>query len=415
MVHTRATNFSPLICDPDIDRTVFRLRKEIRNSFRELPFVLSDSDSDSDNMGDGPVDNVAQTLRQLTAPNLQQQPLAVQFPELPAGVNFELKSGLIHLLPQFRGSSGEDPNKHLAEFHAVCSSMKPPAVTEDQIKLRAFPFSLKEAANEWFYYLPPGSIDTWAKMKKVFLEKYFPATRLNSLKKSISNIEQHSSETLYEYYERFKKLISSCPYHGYSNQDLILYLFGGLLDEERRMVNAACGGNILNKTPDKAFELFSELSEGSRQYNKRESSSTVKAVYPSSSSSLQSEVNELKNMMKQFIQSGGKQQVKACEICSDFMHPTNACPTLQEPQEVNAVGGYGPSRPRYDPFSNTYNPRWRDHPNLRYGNSNNQQYNQQGGQPTFRPPFQPRPQGASQNSMTTDEMIRTLAQSMTTM
>ena len=106
----------------------------------------------------------------------------MHFPELPNGANFELKSGLIHLLPQFHGLSGEDPNKHLAEFHVVCSSMKPRNITEDQIKLTAFSFSLKDAASDWFYYLPPGSIDTWEKMKKVFLEKYFPATRLNAVK-----------------------------------------------------------------------------------------------------------------------------------------------------------------------------------------------------------------------------------------
>ena len=57
-------------------------------------------------------------------------------------------------------------------------------------------------------------------------------------------------------------MISSCPFHGYSEQDLVLYLYGGLLDEERRMVNAACGGNILNKTPAAAFEIFLSFLKG---------------------------------------------------------------------------------------------------------------------------------------------------------
>ena len=161
----------------------------------------------------------------------------MQFPELGDGVNFELKSGLIHLLPQFHGLSGEDPNKYLSEFHAVCTSMKPKQVTEDQIKLRAFPFSLKDTANDWFFYLPPGTIDTWAKMKESFLEKYFPATKQTSLKKDLSNIEQDATESLYEYYERFKRLVASCPYHGYSEKDLIFYLYEGLLPNERRMLH----------------------------------------------------------------------------------------------------------------------------------------------------------------------------------
>jgi len=42
------------------------------------------------------------------------------------------------------------------------------------------------------------------------------------------------------------------------------------------------------------------------------------------------------------------------------------CPTMQEDyiEQVHAVdGGFnGQSQRKYDPFSNTYNPGWRDHP-----------------------------------------------------
>ena len=311
MVRTRATNTSDLHFDPEIERTLSRLRRESRGDQERSERVE--------------MANPNQTLRQLTAPNLRQQPLAIEFPELADGVSFELKSGLIHLLPKFHGLSGEDPNKHLAEFHAVCTGMKPRNVTDDQIKLRAFPFSLRDSASDWLYYLTPGSINTWAQMQKAFLEKYFPATKLNSLKKSISNLEQHATENLYDYYERYKKLVASCPYHGYSNQDLVLYLHGGLLDDERRMVNAACGGNILNKTPAGAFEMFSELAEGARQFRKM-SSKTVSSA--EADSSLQTDVNELKEMMRKFMLNGNQQQVKACGICQDFQHPTDACPIL---------------------------------------------------------------------------------------
>ena len=41
----------------------------------------------------------------------------LQYPALE--VEFELKSGLIHLLPTFRGLENEDPYKHLKEFHVV--------------------------------------------------------------------------------------------------------------------------------------------------------------------------------------------------------------------------------------------------------------------------------------------------------
>ncbi|KAL0368974.1 UNVERIFIED_CONTAM: hypothetical protein Scaly_1116300 [Sesamum calycinum] len=101
---------------------------------------------------------------------------------------------------------------------------------------------------------------------------------------------------------------------------------------------------------------------------------------------------------------GGTQQVKACGICTSSGHFTDACPTLQEEptMHANAVGGFsGPSQRGHDPFSNTYNPGWRDHPNLRYGN---QPQNSQ------RPPYQqpPPPQTNSNSGTSLEDMIKIL-------
>ena len=64
-----------------------------------------------------------QTLKELADPTLNQQPLCIDMLQLE--VAFELKFGMIHLLPTFHGLAGEDRNKHLKEFHVVCSNMKP--------------------------------------------------------------------------------------------------------------------------------------------------------------------------------------------------------------------------------------------------------------------------------------------------
>ena len=127
-----------------------------------------------------------QTLKELATLDLDQQPLCIQYPNLD--VAFELKSGLIHFLPTFHGFAGEDPNKYLKEFHVVCSSMRPTEVTKEQIKLRAFPFSLADSAKEWVYYLPSGTITTWNGMKKAFLERYFPASKAANIRKEICGI-----------------------------------------------------------------------------------------------------------------------------------------------------------------------------------------------------------------------------------
>ncbi|XP_010684910.2 uncharacterized protein LOC104899419 [Beta vulgaris subsp. vulgaris] len=410
MVHTRASHIRSLLFDSEIERTLYRLRKEIRGHFRELPFYIKVEEEEMPPRADP-------TLRELSGPNLDQAPLAIQYPEFGENVTFELKSGLVHLLPSFHGLNGEDPIKHLAEFHAVCTSMQPRGVTEDQIKLRAFPFSLKDKANDWFYHLSPNSINTWRGMKQAFLEKFFPSSKLNELKRAISNIEQGYDEILYDYLERFKRLVACCPYHGFAEKDLVLYLVGGLLPDERRMVNAASGGNIDNKTPQQAMELISEFAESSRTYSKRNTTRGVKAA--SSKSSLESEVSDLKGMFRQFLVSGNQKQVKACGICSNTGHPTDSCPTLQEEtREVNAVGYQG--QRKYDPFSNSYNPGWRDHPAFSYKQGNqtlqgNQNFQQGNHPPPYMAPFQAQGKSSSSNIMSTKDMIKALAQNVTTM
>jgi len=51
-----------------------------------------------------------QTLKELVAPNVENQPLCIN---IDNNVNFELKSGFIHLLPTFNDLAGEDPRTHL--------------------------------------------------------------------------------------------------------------------------------------------------------------------------------------------------------------------------------------------------------------------------------------------------------------
>ena len=62
--------------------------------------------------------------------------------------NFELKSITLQLLQgiQFHGLAHEDSNAHILNFLEVCDTVKYNGVSDDAIRLRLFPFSLKEKA-----------------------------------------------------------------------------------------------------------------------------------------------------------------------------------------------------------------------------------------------------------------------------
>ncbi|XP_071923099.1 uncharacterized protein [Coffea arabica] len=242
----------------------------------------------------------ARTLRELTAPNLNQQPLCIIFPNLNDNIPFELKSGLIHLLPSFHGLPGEEPHKHLQEFDVVCTSMKPSEITKEQIKMRAFPFSLKDVAKDWLYYLPQGNITTCEQLQKKFLEKYFPASRAASLRKEICGIKQHPGESLYEYWERFKK--------------------------DRGIIDAASGGALVNKTSREAWELIEGMAENSQQFSSREDVPT-RRVNEIETSSIQQQLSELTSFVRQ-LDVRNAPQAKVCGVCTALGHSTEMCPLV---------------------------------------------------------------------------------------
>nr|XP_027086523.1 uncharacterized protein LOC113708261 [Coffea arabica] len=317
-----------------------------------------------------------QTLRELAAPELTHQPLCITFPTLAENTAFELKSGLIHLLPSFHGLSGEEPHKHVKEFEVVCSSMKPPG------------------------------------LKKKFLEKFFPASRVASLRKEICGIKQYPGEFLYEYWERFNKLCTRCPQHQISEQLLIQYFYEGLQSTDRSIINAASGGALANKTPREAWELIEAMAENSQQFGFRESN-PPRRVNEVETSSLQQQLSELTSVVRQLAMRD-MPRAKVCGICTSMDHCTDLCPILQEDgaEQVNMAGGVPAPRRQYDPYSNTYNPGWRDHPNLSYGNRPQNAFSNR--PPGFQQPWQHKSQPSSSSSGSSlEEIVKSLANTTT--
>ncbi|XP_031131791.1 uncharacterized protein LOC116033171 [Ipomoea triloba] len=405
---TRSSHSGELQYIPEIEKLAKQLRKETkqRNSSSSYEEVNSTCYPINEEVVSKMAEQNNRTLRELATPDLNQQPLCITVPNLE--VDFALKSGLIHLLPIFRGLVGEDPHKHLKEFQVVCAGMKPCGVTDEHITLRAFPFSLKDKAKDWLYNIPPELVTTWNDVKKLFLEKFFLASKATNIRKEIYGIRQCTGETLFEYWERFKGLCSSCPHHQISEQHLIQYFYEGLLPMDSSMADAASGGSLVDKTPTDARQLISTMAENSQQYGTRADGS-IRRVNEVSSSQLENKISDLTTLVRQMA-VGQMQSTGACGICSFVGHPTDMCPTLQNPsQELNAIGGFsGQPNRKYDPFSNQYNPGWRDHPNLSYGNQGVQPRFQNQNFRQFQAPQQSQPQ-ASNSGMSLDEIVKALA------
>ncbi|KAM1972666.1 hypothetical protein ACFX16_019455 [Malus domestica] len=415
--------------DDNFERTLRRKRKVPEPS---PPSSSSESEFEEKEEAEKDMEVDNRTIKELSASGLDNAaPLCIQYPAAARGKTeeFELKSSLLHHIPKYHGLSMEDPNKHLKEFEVVCSSMTPVNVDGSILKMKAFPFSLLEKAKDWLYELAPGTVTSWESMKRAFLEKFFPTSRVILLRKRISGIQQEEGESFPTYYERFKSLVASCPQHQMKEELLLQYFYEGLLPIERQMLDASAGGALVDKTPTAAKTLISNRALNAQQYEgvgQRSNPRPHQVNEVSAITELQNQMANLTTLLSQVVEGPKVQNVAACGVCSMQGHLTDKCPQLIENggwETLNAVGFGNQYQPRNDPFSNTYNPGWRDHPNFKWREP--QQGQQQSGfrqQPPgfYQKPFaptQPQAQPAQKSGSSIDNdqifnLLTSMAQGM---
>ncbi|KAM1543760.1 hypothetical protein PS2_013048 [Malus domestica] len=209
-------------------------------------------------------------------------------------------------------------------------------------------------------------------MKRAFLEKFFPTSRVILLCKRISGIQQNQGESFPTYYERFKTFVASCPQHQMKEELLLQYFCEMLLPIERQMLDASTGGALVDKTPMAAKTLIANRALNAQQYEsigQRDNPRQQQVNKVSDISELQNQMANLTTLLSQVVEKPKEQSIAACGMCSMNGHLTDKCPQLIKNggwESANAVGFGSQNQSRNDPFSNTYNPGWRDHPNFKW-------------------------------------------------
>ena len=398
---------NPPSLEPDLEEPVLEEEEEATaQGEEEVPIMAADN----------------RTIKELSASGVgNATPLCIQYPTAAQGKTeeFELKSSLLHHIPKYHGLSMGDPNKHLKEFEVVCSSMTHVNVDGSILKMKAFPFSLMDKAKDWLFELAPGTVTSWESMKRAFLEKFFPTSRVILLRKRISGIQQDEGESFPTDYERFKSLVASCPQHQMKEELLLQYFYEGLLPIERQMLDASAGGALVDKTPTAAKILIANRALNAQQYEGVGQRGTPRQQVHevSSTSDIHSQLANLTSIVSQMAEGMRVQGPSVCGVCSIQGHASEKCPQLIENggwESANAIGFQGQNQPRNDPYSNTYNPGWRDHPNFLWREP--QQSQQQGGfrqnPPGFTRPYpQVQPQSAlnaSGTSLDNDALLKIL-------
>nr|GEV41057.1 reverse transcriptase domain-containing protein [Tanacetum cinerariifolium] len=309
----------------------------IRRRAHADPTLLNDFEMDAEGNDDLPVLDL-QTMEELCQPSLNGRggpitPITIQ------ATNFGLKNDMIQ------------------------QSIKVNGVTDDAFRLYLFPHSLTHHATAWFDHLPRNSINTFEKMAKMFLGKYFPPSMVTKLINEITNFRQHPDESLFKAWECYKLSIDRCLNNNMLPVTQIDTFYNGLTLRHRDTINAAAGGTFMKRRrgefydlienmiahhndwdtsaqrsgtfmkrrPEECYDLIKNMTAHHNDWDtfvqKSESSSSITSSSDSKIIALKAEMAEInKNLMK-VLQIN--QQIKAvahnCETCAG-PRSYNDCP-----------------------------------------------------------------------------------------
>ncbi|XP_026378301.1 uncharacterized protein LOC113272716 [Papaver somniferum] len=177
----------------------------------------------------------------------------------------------------------------------------------------------------------------------------------------------------------FKDLLLQCPHHGFEQWRLSTILYEGLDFATRTLVESMCNGEFTDKSADESWAFLHEVSEKTQQWesDRAPRKSTIRGNVHKIESDFEGnakiaslvrrvEALELEKSMKSAATTSWNQvEVYNCVECNSSDYLVDNFPqfhAFQEsrPEQANLLY----QKHENNPYSQTYNPGWRNHPNF---------------------------------------------------
>ena len=204
--------------------------------------------------------------------------------------------------------------------------------------------------------------------------------------------------------------ISACPHHGFDTWMLVNHFYGGMSPAMRQLLETMCGGDFLSKHPDEAMDFLNYVAETSKGWDEPNPRELERFRPPVNQRGGMYALNDkiemkarLSTLARKVEELEGK-QLHEVQAVTDNTAQTNPCTNFQSPvppteqcsmtpavkdlmlECAHTVGQFKPQQPNA-PYGNTYNPNWRNNPNLAW-RPNPPPYVPPGAKPQFGSPSQ---------------------------
>ncbi|KAL5835459.1 hypothetical protein ACOSQ4_014956 [Xanthoceras sorbifolium] len=206
-------------------------------------------------------------MRDYALPVIETSPSCILLDEMSR--NYELKNIHFNMLPFFHGAASEDPLTFMWEFYSIITTFPLQRLSEEQRRMRCFPYTMKDVAKQWLMTLPARSLCTWSAVYKKFMGKFYSHQKTAEIRNKIACFTQAEGESFHEAWDRYKLLLNHCPHHRYPLELQNQFFYDGLTLNCHATVDNAAEGAIAEKTMEETFQLLKKLDANSQQKSVR--------------------------------------------------------------------------------------------------------------------------------------------------
>ncbi|CAN6576741.1 unnamed protein product [Malus baccata var. baccata] len=160
MVSTRSTVQKLIPFDPELEQNLRRKRKEQllqRVPPLQVTFLqsLNSEDLHSKEKMAFVIPEAGLPLGDSLTAHTTNIPNCITYLAVEEMSTFEIKQHMLNILPTFHRLSSDDPNMHIAEFLMGCKNILVRGFSAESIKLRLFPYTLKDQVNAFNNFQRP--------------------------------------------------------------------------------------------------------------------------------------------------------------------------------------------------------------------------------------------------------------------
>ena len=138
----------------------------------------------------------------------------------------------------FTGDGTKHPDEHLIYVDEVCGLFMLAGLPRDEVKVKAFPLSLKVKALTWYRLCDDIGTWDWNRLKMEFHQKFYRMHLIHHDRNYIYNFWPHEGENIAQAWGRLNYMMYTCPNHELSKEIILQKFYARLSHDDQTMLDS---------------------------------------------------------------------------------------------------------------------------------------------------------------------------------